>query len=245
MGAGSGLLSEGIRAVAPKLAETALGVTQKMRSPTKTIGQAVLDETSGITPGAIAASTAQKTAALTSQLESLANASQTAASLKPAFNVLDQAETVARARNSAARLAKIQAIRDQLTTDITTGTLIPQGPNAEVTASKLLDLKRGINELIPSWAPGEQKGMQPIVKRVYGAMDSELDRTVPGAQQINQKLSSLIPAKTRANILSNGASITQRLAGRMARPTGALAGAGIGSFLGNEYGGKEGALNAD
>jgi hypothetical protein len=107
---------------------------------------------------------------------------------------------------------------------------------------QLLNLKRGVGELVSSWAPSEQKGFQPVVKRVYGALDAELDNAVPGTQEINQKLSSLIPARTRANIASNAAPITQRIAGRMARPTGALAGAGIGSALGYREGGREGAL---
>jgi hypothetical protein len=65
---------------------------------------------------------------------------------------------------------------------------------------------------------------------------------VPGAQQLNQRISSLIPAKTRAAVLSNAAPISQRIAGRMARPTGALASAGIGSAIGYERGGGAGAI---
>src|SRR5207249_2771492 len=49
-GIGGGLVGEGLRAVAPKLAETALGVTPKLRRAGRNIGQAVLDETSGFSP---------------------------------------------------------------------------------------------------------------------------------------------------------------------------------------------------
>jgi hypothetical protein len=242
MGAGSGLLGEGIRAVAPKIAESALGITQRMRSPTKTIGQAVLDETSGITPGAIASSAGQKISALTDQLNNLAGASQNMASLKPALDVLTQAQTVARARNSGPMLNKINAVMDQLTTDIQSGATIPQGPNAAVSASKILDLKRGVGDLVNSWAPQDQKGIQPIIKRVYGALNSELADAVPGAADLNQKISSLIPAATRARVLSGSAPLLQKVAGRAAAHTGALAGAGIGSALGYQKGGAEGAV---
>lgn len=240
-GLGSGLLGEGIAAAAPKVAETALGVTARMRSPSKTIGQAVLDETSGFTPSAVGQSASQKIASLTGQLNAAASASQNVASLKPAFDVLDTAEQAAKAKNSAPLLAKVNAVRSQLTTDIATGAVIP-GPNGEVAPARLLALKRGIGDLVNTWQPQERAGFNSTIKQVYGALDSELDRTVPGAQQINQQISSLIPARTRANILSNSASTTQRVAGRLARPTGALAGAGIGGAFGYERGGTPGAV---
>lgn len=237
-GAGSGVLGEGIRAVAPKLAESALGVTQKMRSPSKTIGQAVLDETSGLTPGAIASSASAKVAALTNQLESAAAASQNVASLQPALDVLDKAEQVAKSRNSAAMLGKVNAVRQQLTQDISTGQAIPQN----VPPSQLLNLKRGIGDLISTWQPQEKAGFNGTLQKVYGALDGELDKAVPESADLNQQISSLIPAKTRAKLLSNSAPITQRVAGRLARPTGALVGAGAGGAFGYREGGTPGAV---
>lgn len=237
-GGGIGSAGEIARSVAPSIAESALGITRKQRSFGKTPGQAVLDETSGLRPGTIASQTDSKIGQLTQELESRAASSQTSASTKPALDVIDKEQIKAINQNNQTRYNMLHGLRQQLTTEFNTGNPIPQS----VTASKVLDLKRGIGDLEKTWNPEVRSGIKPTVRKVYGALDDELDRAVPGADELNQKISSLIPASQRAKSTEQGAGVAQRVAHRMAAHTGALAGAGLGAGIGYERGGGEGAI---
>jgi hypothetical protein len=231
-------VGQGLQAAAPALAESALGVTNRMRGNGKTIGKSILDETSGVTPKSLFKQAAATIAEYNRRLESAANASPVVASTTPAINILHGAISDAQKQNSGAKIEQLQKVVDQLTKEYGTGKAIP----TDVSARRILDLKRGIGDLVNSWAPQERKGIQPITQRVYGALDAELDKAVPGSKELNQKMSSLIPAKTRAKILSQGAGTGQRIMNRISRPTGALASAGIGGVLGYERGGPEKAI---
>lgn len=223
-GAGGEILSQGLQKAAPIVAETALGVTNRMRGHGRTIGDAALNELKSVRPASLLQESGQKIKGLTGELESRAAAPMTPpASTAPAIKVLDDAIDTYTKRNSPFA-EKLQNVKDQLSVNRTTGKAIP----TLNSPSDILELKRGVGDLINSWAPGEQKGAKPIIQRVYGALDKELDRTVPGADKLNQRISSLIPVKQRASILANGASTPQRIMGRIARPTGALLGAGVG-----------------
>jgi hypothetical protein len=227
-GAGGEVLSQGLQKVAPIVAETALGVTNKMRGHGRDIGGAALNELSSVRPSSLVGESGQKIRALTTDLESRAAQSATPATTAPALQVVDNAIATYQKRNSP-MVGKLQGLRDQLTTNAATGKAIP----SSLPASDVLELKRGVGDLINSWNPTESRSVKPIIQRVYGALDNEVDRTVPGAQQLNQRISSLIPVKQRASILANGAPTAQRIAARIARPTGALLGAGVGY---HEYG---------
>ena len=253
MGAGGSILGQGMKAVAPKMAESALGVTGRMRGNGKTIGKAILDETSGYRPATIAKQAGKRIGQLTGELESkAADASRapyplgeieslrgklgypvenTAASTQPALDLIDNELKKAGEKNSAVTADKLNAVRKQLTENFQTG----EGIGPDVTPQKVMNLKRGINDLITSWTPEQKKGIQPVLQRVYGALDKELDRTVPGAEQLNQRISSLIPGSQRAAKEANKAGMTQRMLGRVGAHTGALAGAALGY---HEYGPK-------
>src|SRR5947209_48638 len=68
VGAGGAALSEGLQAIAPKIAESALGVTQRLRGHGRTIGEAALNETSAIRPGTMARQAGDQLGDLTNQL---------------------------------------------------------------------------------------------------------------------------------------------------------------------------------
>lgn len=240
LGAGGAALGEIGQAVAPKLAESALGVTQRLRGRGRTIGQAALNETSAITPGAMANQAGGKLASLTSQLEAQADAAGQAGvtgSTKPALDYLDQQIAKFQARNSPLA-GRLQTLRDQLTQNSYTGQAIPQ----DLSPRQILELKRGVGDAINTWEPQVKKTINPMAQRVYGLLDAELDRTVPGAADINQRLSSLIPVSQRAQAVSNAASLTQRAAHRVAAHTGALAASTVGGYEGYRQGGLPGAV---
>lgn len=161
-----------------------------------------------------------------------------APSTQPALAMIDSEIQKATNQNAGPRLAKLQSLREQLTKRVGTGEAIP----GKLTPTQILNLKRGVGDLVNSWTPEEKKGVQPIIQQVYGALDGELDRTVPGSKELNQRMSSLIPVKQRANILQNGAGVGQRVTHRMAAHTGALAGAVAGGAVGYHEGGIPKAL---
>jgi hypothetical protein len=80
MGAGGQVLGQGLKAAAPVIAETALGLPKAARAFGKTPGTALLDETRGIRPSTIAASAQERLGKLNPQLEQAADA----ASVRPA-----------------------------------------------------------------------------------------------------------------------------------------------------------------
>ena len=240
IGAAGGAVGEAFSAVAPKLAESALGVTQRLRGHGRTIGEAALGETSAIRPATLVGQAGRKLGSLTRELEANADAagqSGVTGSTKPALDYLDQQIAKFQARNSPLA-ERIQAIKDQLTTNSYTGSAIPQN----LAPRELLELKRGIGDAINTWEPSLKQTATPIAQRVYGLLDAELDRTVPGAAALNQRLSSLIPVKQRAGIVSNSASLPQRAAHRVAAHTGALIASGLGGAEGYRRGGVPGAI---
>jgi hypothetical protein len=79
-GAATGALSEGFRALAPHVAESALNIRKLDRAYGRDPGRAILDETTGLRPSAIAKSAQQRLNVLNPQLEAAADR----ASMRPA-----------------------------------------------------------------------------------------------------------------------------------------------------------------
>jgi hypothetical protein len=73
-------------------------------------------------------------------------------------------------------------------------------------------------------------------------LDKELDRTVPGALGLNQRISSLIPVAQRAESVSRNAPTLQRAAQRFGAHTGALTLGAAGAYEGKREGGIPGAI---
>lgn len=234
-----GGLGEAGRAVAPALVESALGITKRLRGFGKTPGMAALEELPGaIRPGTIADKARAKISQLTGQVEQRAAQATNPTSTQAAVNVVDQELAKAVKQNNRNYYDQLQTLRTQLTTDVFTGQPLP----GQLPASQLLDLKRGVGALEKAWNP-EQRGVaRGTVRQVYRALDQELDRAVPGSKELNQRISSLIPVAQRAESVTHGAGIPQRIAGRLTAHTGALAGSGIGGSLGYKEGGIPGAV---
>lgn len=85
-GAGAGVVGEGMKALAPHMAESALNIRKLDRAYGKgngAIGRAILDETSGVRPGTVAASAQNRLDELNPRLEKIADE----ASVRPATPV--------------------------------------------------------------------------------------------------------------------------------------------------------------
>lgn len=235
VGAGVG---EGLKKIAPVLAETALNVRGSDRAYGRTPGQAILDETTGFSPRRIATQASGKVDKLSDDLEGMARDSGNPASLQPAREAATQSIGAAHGRNNKATYDKMLKMGRQLDTNLE-GEEIP-----EVTSpQQLLHLKRGIGDLQTSWNPATQpKWVNGQVGHVYHALDSEFDRAVPEGAALNQRISSLIPVAQRANAADLNAGFVQRSLGRFGAHTGALAGAGFGGAYGYKEGGLPGAI---
>jgi hypothetical protein len=161
------------------------------------------------------------------------------ASLSPARGILGDAAGKATAQNEPTAFGQLKPMMGHLSQNQITGERIPN----LISAENLLNLKRGFgNEFIHRWNPETMTGVKSTAARTYNALDSEFDRVVPGAQQLNQRISSLIPVAKRAESLELNAPTAQKVMGRVAAHTGALAGAGIGGATGYEHGGIMGGL---
>ena len=237
-GAAGGALGEGLRAAAPIVAETALGIPKAARAFGKTPGAAILNETKGIRPETIADSAKGAMGRLTPQLESAAAAAPGPASLLPARTVISAAASKAASQNAAGLHGQISSMGDTLTRRFDTGAAIPQ----DVSPSELLNLKRGFSDEHLRWNPETHDRALSTGRQAYGALDSELDRTVPEAAGLNQRISSLIPVAQRAESISRNAPTLQRAIGRFGAHTGALTLGGVGAAGGYKEGGVPGAI---
>ena len=160
------------------------------------------------------------------------------ASLRPARQVLGGAIGKARANEAGDLHNQLQQMQDFLHQGRVSGEPIPEN----VTPRRLLNLKRGFSEEHLRWNPTIHQEATNAGRRAYGALDQELDRTVPSARMTNQRVSSLIEVLRNAERESRMAGTGQRMLGRFGAHTGALFGVGPGAYVGYREGGAPGAV---
>ncbi len=239
-GLGNGAV-QGLKAWAPQVAESALKVLGNDRMYGRTVGQAALDDTSGFTPKTVAASAQSKINELTPQLDQLASdASQYGArgSLLPARTGVQQTidgHIANRAVNTAKDIKPLQSFLDR---DAVTGLPLSQTQ----TPIGLRALKQGVDaDFIGNWNPNKNSQQAlGAARSAYGSLADEFHAAAPGAKEIDQRISSLIPVADRANRVSLQAPTTQQMFHKLAAPTGALAAPIAGGIYGKETGGTPG-----
>lgn len=248
-GAVGGAIGEGLHAIAPRIAESALNIRKLDRAYGKgggAIGRTILDETTGLSPGSVAESAEERLGELNPKLNQMADQASvrpqakmaSTTSLRPALDVLDKAGQKATTQGERTTLSQLSPMQAHLTEDVGGG---PIGP--DVTPRQLLDLKRGFgNEFIHRWNPETMSGVKGMAANTYHQMAQEFNRVVPGAEGINGRISRLIPVAKRAESAELNAPTTQRMFQKIAAPTGALAGALGGGYTGYEHGGAGGAM---
>lgn len=231
--------SEALQAIAPDIAESALRITDRMRGRGRTIGPAVLEETTGIRPGTIATQGKQQLKNINAQIEGATHDATLAGvqgSTQPAHAFLDKA--IANVPENVPEIAdKLEELRSRLGLP----KFDPANPQKTFTPDELLRMKRGIGKLIKTWPQEWQTNEDVLAAKMglYGALDGELDRLAPGFSEANQRYSSLKPAQQQATRISEGAPVSQRTFGRIAAHTGALTAAGMGIGYGRN---REGGL---
>jgi len=160
------------------------------------------------------------------------------ASLRPARELIANAQGKAAREEAGTLHGQLGEMGNFLHRGRVSGEEIPEN----VTPRRLLDLKRGFSDEHLRWNPNVHQEAMHTGRGAYGALDRELDRLVPGAAPINQKISSLIEVLHNAERESRMAGPGQRMLGRFGAHTGALTGAGIGGALGYREGGTPGAI---
>lgn len=238
-GVGSAV-GEGLKAAAPALAETAMGIAKRQRGYGKTPGVAILEDTRGIRPETIEKSAQSKIGNLTSDINNAAASHTGTVSLQPAIDRIDNEINKAIGHNDATTVEQLSSIRDQLTKQIPSGTPIP----ADVSAERALALKRGVrNQFVSNWNPEVMRGTRSIAAGASGDIDRVLDSALgQDFASNNQRISSLIPVAERAESLTRDPGIGQKIAHRMSAHTGALASAGVGAGIGYHKAGTPGAI---
>ena len=239
-GAAGGAAGEALRAAAPAMAESALGITKRMRGYGKTPGLAALEETRGLAPETIERTAQEKMNELTRGVESAAAAHPSPVSVQPAIDVIDDEIAKASAQNNAGAIEQLGRVRDALTKNATAGTPLP----VDQPATGALNLKRGLrNQFVKNWNPELMSGTRAVAAHAAGAIDSQLDNALgPEFESANQRISSLAPVAERSESLARDPGIAQRVGNRVAAHTGALIGSVAGGAEGYRRGGVPGAV---
>ncbi len=242
MGGGGQVLGQGLKAVAPALAETALKVRGNQRLFGRTVGDAILNDTSGIRPESIGKSANATISQLSPELDAADQASMVAGkrgTLEPARASVTDAIAAHTGNRAMKTAAGIQPISDFLTRDQLTGLPLAE----QQTAPGLRMMKRGLNEdYIHNWTSDQPPAQKLAARQAYGNINEQLHFISPETSSLDQRISSLIPAKLQGERVAAGAPLTQRIAGRFGAHTGALAGGLGGAFEGRREGGTPGMI---
>lgn len=236
---GSGI-GQGLVKLAPKLAESALGIQKLDRTYGKAPGVAALEETSGVRPSSVATSARGKLSTLNSSLDKAVKDAPDLSLARP-IQTINNAESVGMARNAKGTVDQLSPIRAHLTKDAFTGAPIPES----VPAPQFLNLKRGLSDEFihnSGWNPNAQRGVVDTAKKTYHDMADVMNTGVEGARELNGRIASLIPVAKRAESLDQGAGIAQKAVHRIAAHTGAGLGGAVGGYSGYREGGLPGAV---
>lgn len=241
MGAAGEGLASGIKAAAPVIAEKSLGITKLDRAFGKTPGSAIINETSGVRPGTIAASAQNRIGQLTPEIESMAAAHPSRVDISPAVHSVDKDIATTVERNNASGRDALFPVRSQLTKNASTG--LPLAPQQSATGT--LNLKRGLrDQFVKNWNPDAASLLtRDSARKASGVLDQQLDTALgPEFARTNQRISSLIPVADRAASTDLNDSILARTLHKVGRPTGALLGGAAGAAEGRREGGTPGMI---
>jgi hypothetical protein len=255
LGAAGGAAGEGARAIAPYLAETALGVRGTDRAFSASPGRAVLDQTTGLSPLKVANSARDAVSDLGAQQKAVVNASTAPVSLMPSRDAITGAMQSQADQNAMTGIDRIRPLADQLSVQGAPRAGLPAGvftrrPSGTeipglVSPSEALDLRQGLSNFQPEKPWTGKSSSDPVtnaIKSSYGPLTEELHAAVPALAPIDQNLHNLLPVADRATAKDLNAPFLQRVAGRVGAHTGAGLAAVTGGTAGYLHGGPAGAL---
>lgn len=243
LGAGGSTITQRAQAAAPSLAEAALKVRGNQKLFGRTVGNAILEDTRGLTPTKVGRTAQETIGQLTPELTAADLASGAAGnrvSLAPAREAIQNRIAGYEGNRALGTAADIQPVldflqRDQLPASKLGGEGTVTRPLAEMqTPAGARALKRGLTaDYIGRWAQDQQPATQKAAAReAYGLLNRELHGTVPETAALDQRISSLIPVVQQGERVAVQQALPGRVAERIARPTGGLAPAIAGAYSG-------------
>lgn len=233
---GAPLVGKGLKAVAVPIAEAALDVKGTGRAFGKTPGQAVLKETAGLAPAKILKSSREAMDRIGQKIEGSyqqAGSKGQTVSIEPAVKILWEALRDAEKGRQTNLATDIRNNIGRLSTDPATGK-----SKTTMTPDELWAIKKGQGDLTNWSANTDLKMAGKLNRKIYRAIDAELDRVAPEVAEFNQTYSSLKEVAKRADIEARAPGITQNVLSRIRAHTGAL----IGAVGGYAVGGPVGAI---
>lgn len=233
LGAGIGM---GLQKIAPDLAEIAIGTRAPDRAFGRKIGQFIINRTAGNDLSGVTQQANQIATDASNELDQRAFNSTVPVNLTPARSVANSFLRTAELQNNPDMVRDVAQVGSQLSSR---GSVPIPSP---VSAHEALALKRGLTALT-TYSPTMTNGLgDAAVKSTVSALQPELSSAIPGYDALNDTISTAIPVAKRAGATDLNAGVLQRVVGRFARPTGALAGAGFGGYEGSKEGGLAGGL---
>jgi len=258
-GIGSGVAT-GLGAIAPALAESALGTRRVERAMGKNPGLSVLEDTSGIRPSTIDTSAKQAISDYGQANKGIVNAFDATPgntiSIQPGRDVVNSAINKAASQNSkGVAIPQALNVMRNLTesppinpatglVDVTAPNAITLPLSANQTASAAENIKRGLRtDYISNFNPEMMKGTREVANQAAGAIDGSLDAALgPEYAANNDKMSGLYSVTDAMLRRSLDPSTTQKLAAKGLAHTGAAAGGLFGAGAGYKEGGVPGAV---
>lgn len=198
MGAGGSLLGSALKAASPYVTEIAQGI----HTPGAKAGKAILGETNGILPDSIRKSASGVLGELNPQLNAAADESTALIPMGPAREAASEQIGRAQTQNQPRLIKGVQRMGSQLMERDYEPGLGAEGPSAtlpipdEVPARDYLELRRGIGKALPagSWSPESSNAFKAPRNAIYGTMTDQFHNAVPGTEELDNRISSLIPA---------------------------------------------------
>jgi hypothetical protein len=239
-GAAGSLIGSGLKAVAPKIAESAIGIrrTDRAYKAKNAIGRALLDETKGYTPEAVGESAQKVLDRLNPELENTIAASPNTVSLAAPRKVVSDAVDTAAKRGARKSFSQLQPLAEHLDRNIYN---VPLGN--DISAIDALNLNRGLaDDFVGSWNPETLKNVSGTAAKAYHELGEGIKAAVPESRPLYSRISNLIPVEKRASGAALNASTTQKLVHKVGAPTGALLGGIYGGEEGYKHGGIGGAV---
>ncbi|MDE2098403.1 MAG: hypothetical protein KGL39_14210 [Patescibacteria group bacterium] len=238
VGAGAELGAQGLQRLAPAMADSALGITGKMRQYGKQPAQAFLNDTSGVNMDKIAASANGQINTLANQVRSLASRYTGETDLQPILDKIDSEMATAKSHNLKNQYNDLQDLKQFLTVQQVgdnAGTALP----TKLSPLELLQKRQALREYIEDigkFEQGKNQGALGAAKQAYHQINEYFHQAVPGAAPLDQKIASLLPVAKRASVVDLNAGTAQRVMNRVARPTGALITGDLGYAMGGPAG---------
>lgn len=236
------------RVVSPKLAEAAVAPGKRMLKSIPEgvdIGRTILDESKGFSPKAITKELTAKIGNTSDEVDRLAGSAHLPGayvSLDPARKIVADEMSAAVSKNSPSYIRDVGKVNQQLTHQFGPNGKTPIALPTMVDPVRARSLKQGVGLEIGNWNPEAQAAVAPLQERVYGALNEGFHNSVPGAAELDKKMTSLSPARDAAWNTSFNPGITRSVMDRIARPTGALVGSAVGAEEGYRHGGVGGAV---